>query len=293
MKKILLGLLAISFVILSVSAGAADSKPSAVTIGFNPGGDPKQVRDLALELGVALQEELRLPVQIYISPDYDGLVTAMKDKKIDFAFFTAATFVKAEKEAGAKVLLKKVWSEPFYFSTLMRKVGPRLRDWKKEIKGKKIAFVDRQSASGYLYPMVELRKRGLTEKDFEVVWTGNHAASVAKLEAGEVDLIATFADEPTGKRGNGFNKFRSSESHNARALWVSGPIPNDPFAVRAEFYDKYPLVTHSVMLALIDVFDRKRDRFAGLLGAKALMPATSRQYDTVREALKEFEAGGK
>lgn len=302
MKLGALGLALIAALLAAAAPAAAEpttpaAKPKAVVIGFNPGGDPALIKPLALELAGDLQTEIGLPVEIFISKDYESLVTAMKDRKIDFAFFTAKTFVDAENKAGAKVLLKKTWSQPFYHAVLLGHTGGKLPRGPvrrlKDVEGRRIAFVDRDSASGYLYPTVFLRKNGIAEKDFaEIVWTGNHAASVEKLAAGEVDVIATFADDEKARTG-AWTKFHPGSRLAVKALWVSEPIPNDPFAVRQEFYNQYPMVTHSVMMSLVDVFAKKRDRFAGLLGAKELVPATSRQYDPVREMVRAFAGEGK
>ncbi|MNT99402.1 hypothetical protein D3C72_2422380 [compost metagenome] len=71
-------------------------------------------------------------------------------------------------------------------------------------------------------------------------------------------------------------------------IWVSAPIPNDPFCVRQDFYDKYPKVTHSLMFSLIETSQAGKDRtqYSEILGSHDLMPATSKQYDPVREMVK-------
>jgi phosphonate transport system substrate-binding protein len=72
---------------------------------------------------------------------------------------------------------------------------------------------------------------------------------------------------------------------------VSEPIPNDPFVVRQDFYDKNPKLTHNLMFNLIDVAEKlKEDKeVLDFLGARGFMPATTRQYDPVREMVKEMK----
>lgn len=284
-----LGLFVAFFLSGGVHAETVEKKPASITIGFNPGGDPVKTRSQALEFAKELQGELSIPVDIFISKNYDGLVEAMKTKKIDFAFFTAVTFVDAEAKAGAKVLLKKVWADSFYFSALIARKdrGPKNLN---QLKGQRIAYVDEASASGSLYPRVMLRKKGIKDTDFaKVIFSGNHAASIALLENGEVDVAAVFADDGKGRAG-AWTKFAKNPQIQYRTLWMSEAIPNDPFCVRQEFYNDHPMVTHSLMLAMIDIFDKNRGRYGDLLGSKDLMPATSRQYDTVREIVKTFRS---
>ena len=146
------------------SSLAADASPDSVTIGFLPGGDEASIKKGSVEIAQALQEELHLPVKVYLSKNYTGLIEAMKAKKVDFAFFTAMTYVAAEKDAGAKVLLKKVWKDPFYYSAILTKADSKIKKLEM-LQGKKIAFVDQKSTSGYLYPQVLFKKKNISFKE--------------------------------------------------------------------------------------------------------------------------------
>ena len=272
---------------------ASETSPSTITIGFLPGGDIATVKKGSVEIAQALQDELHLPVKVYISKNYTGLVDAMKNKKVDFAFFTAMSYVAAEKEAGAKVLLKKVWTDPFYYSVVLTLANSKIKNLEM-LQGKKIAFVDEKSTSGYLYPQVLFKKKKINFSKSH--FSGSHSASVELLDKGEVDAIAVFADDKKGLL-NAYVKY-SSQAHFKRihpdklisVLWVSDPIPNDPFCVRQDFYDQYPKLTHNLMFALIDAFDKLKSspEVQGTIGAQALAPATQRQYEPVKEMVKEL-----
>jgi phosphate/phosphite/phosphonate ABC transporters, periplasmic binding protein len=269
-----------------------ESSPQQITIGVIPGGNPENLREQSLELAKALQSTLNIPVNVYISKNYAGLIEAMKTKKIDFAFFSSRTFVEAEKEAHAKVLLKKVWDQPFYYATIIVRPESKIKKLK-DLKGKKIAFVDENSSSGYLYPELAIRKEGLTDKDFsEVMFSGNHQASIEFIENRKVDAAAVFSDDDKGHKG-AWTKFGKGKVK-YRMVWMSEPIPNDPFCVRQDFYDQYPKATHTLMFALIDLADASsnKGKFSEILGNRDLMPATSRSYDPVREMVKSLGVTG-
>lgn len=288
MKRLFLGLIAV-LIFSNVQAAETpqESTPPAITIGVIPGGNPANLREQSLSLAKELQTKLSIPVNIYISKNYEGLIDAMKTKKVDFAFFSSLTYVFAEKEAQAKVLLKTVWQEPFYYSVIVANKNSKIKKIK-DLKGKRVAFVDDKSASGYLYPQVALRNAGLTDKDFkEVVFTGNHQASVQFLEVGKVDAAAVFSNDEKGENA-AWVKFGTDKKIKYQIIWMSAPIPNDPFCVRQDFYDLYPKTTHTLMFALIDILDEAKNKnaFSEILGSHNLMPATSKQYDPVREMVK-------
>lgn len=267
----------------------AESNPQKITFGFTPGGKPENLKKQALQLAKEVQKQFNIPVEIYISKDYAGLVEAMRLKKVDFAFFSSMTFVFAEKTAGAKVLLKKVWTDPFYFSSIVTLEDSNIKKIE-DLKGKRIAFVDKNSASGFLYPQVMLKKMKIKDSDFkEVLFSQNHAASVEWLENLKVDAIAVFSDDSAGRSG-AWTKFSKKKNAKFNMLWVSEPIPTDPFCVRKDFYELYPKFSHSLMFSLIDIFTDSKPKqiYDEVLGSKDLVPATSKQYDPVREMVKEL-----
>lgn len=281
--------LCIFLVFLSLTGLAAETEkaPAGITIGIIPGGNPEKLREQGLELAKELQAKLSLPVNIYVSKNYVGLIEAMKAKKVDFAFFSSSTFVFAEEQAQAKVLLKKVWHEPYYYSVIITPKGSKVRKLS-DLKGKKIAFVDDKSSSGYLYPQVALQKAGIKDSDFkELVFSGNHQASIQFLEARKVDAAAVFSDDEKGEQG-AWVKYGTNKKAQYRTIWKSDPIPNDPFCVRQDFYDTYPKTTHALMFQLIDVLEENRNKnaYSEILGSRDLMPATTKQYDPVREMVK-------
>lgn len=267
---------------------ASETKlPKSITIGFIPSGDPKLIQSQAMLFGEKLQEVLGIPISIFISKDYEGLTQAMREKKVDFAFMSAMSYVSAESTVQVKVLLKKVWVEPYYFAAIVTLAKSKIRTIS-GLRGVKLAFVDEKSTSGYLYPWVMLGKNKFARSDFrEVSFSGSHATSVEWLTAKKVDAIAVFTDDPKGKTG-AWTKFSKLPGRDFRTLWVSEPIPNDPFTVRKDFYDQYPKFTHTLMISLIDLFQSNREKkiFSEVLGNHDLMPATSRQYDPVREMVK-------
>ncbi len=276
--------------VLSVSLLVpAAEQPEEITIGVIPGGNPTQIKQQGVALAQELQEIIKIKTNIYISKDYNTLIEAMKEKKVDFAFLTALSFVYAEKTAQAKVLLKKVYQEPFYYAAIVSLSNSKIERFV-DLKGKKIAYVDSKSTSGYLYPKAHLKKMNFLDSDFkQIVFSGNHSQSIKLLEDGKVDVVAVFSDDAKGNAG-AWTKFGALDKKKYKILWVSDPVPSDPFTVRQGFYDKYPNTAHQVMVGIIDIFEKpeNKEKYVDILGSKTLMPATSRQYDPVRDVIKNL-----
>lgn len=279
--------LVVLFVITFSLSLFADESARSVVIGVLVGGKPEASQKQAGVFAEKLQDKLKKPVQIFISKDYSGLIEALKSKKVDFALFTALTYVIAEKQTPVKVLLKKTWEGPYYYSSLVVPKKSKIKTIK-DLKNKNIIFVDKNSTSGYLYPQVYLRKNNIQEKDFKSIsFSGNHSASIENLESGLADVAAVFADEENGSIG-AWSRF-SKKPKDFKVIWVSEPIPNDPLVVRQAFYEENPKLTLEVMYDFIEIQNQAKGALSEILGKGSLMPATAKQYDPVREMHAVFE----
>ena len=281
-----------SFVLLFCLSSFAETTPKEIKIRFIPGDAPQKTKSTADELSKILGDRLGVKIIPVIPAHYQELIKMMGDKEIDFAFFSAMTFVFAEAQAGAKVLLKKVWQDPFYYSILVTKKESGLNKIE-DLKGKTIAFVDEKSASGYLYPSVMFKKKKIDPKKFfkKVLFKGNHQAAVQAVISGEADVAAVFSNDQKGK-DTAWTQYAKANIKSQKILWTSDAIPNDPFCVRKDFYEKHPQFTHDIMFALIDLGSLDsggNSDLKKLLDVKELKLATSRQYDPVREMVKELD----
>ncbi len=298
MRKILALVLMSVLSIVSSRVAHAFQPPKTITIGFIPGENPEILKENGEAIAKMLEAKIGVPVKIYVGKNYGELIDAMKDKKVDFAFFSAMSFVFAEKMAGAKVLLKKVWDGPYYYSTILTRGDEKLTRLS-QLKGKRFAFVDEKSTSGYLVPELYFRKNHIDPKSFfkDIVFTGNHTESVRLLREGKIDAAAVFSTDAKGK-DTAWERFPVAEAPGDKKkypaphrLWISDPIPNDPFCVRQDFYDSYPRIAHDLMFALIELDDDAASsaKFKKLLGVTSLMFATSQQYEPVREMVKALD----
>ncbi|MFK8138957.1 MAG: phosphate/phosphite/phosphonate ABC transporter substrate-binding protein [Bdellovibrionales bacterium] len=261
----------------------AKQQPASITVGFIPPGYHKEHQEKILKFAELLQEQIGVQVNVYLPKSYNSLVQALKTKKVDFAFLTSMTYVIAEKEAGAKVLLRKVWEQrDYYFSSLIVREGSTIKSLS-DLKAKRIAFVDRNSTSGFLYPKVALHNKGLKESDFsKVVYAKNHKAAVEALRKGEVDVAAVFASDEQGKTGAWTHLYDKKQA--MKSIWTSKHIPSDPFVVRNSFYEKNPKLAHEIMFVLKEMSNQKKNKaLKDLLDIDRVELATSSQYDIVRE----------
>ena len=289
------GLLLIFSILLTYEVSFSAISPYGVEeirIGFIPGTKRDTLKNNSQEFSRQLGKRLGLKVSPYVAKDYADLVKKMKNKEIDFAFFSALTYVYAEKEVQAKVLLKKVWEQPHYYSTILTLKNKKIKQIK-DLKGKKVAFVDENSASGYLLPKLYLKKKNINLTNFfsKIIYTGNHYESVKALLDGKVDAIATFSNDEAASDGAWTKYAPKKRRSDFASLWVSRAIPSDPFCVREAFYVEHPRLTHDLMFNLIEWRDEgseKKSKLKSLLSGASLALATKHQYQPLRELVKKL-----
>ncbi|HNS98363.1 MAG TPA: phosphate/phosphite/phosphonate ABC transporter substrate-binding protein [Polyangiaceae bacterium] len=87
-----------------------------------------------------------------------------------------------------------------------------------QLAGKTIAFVDRYSTSGFVYPAKSLRQAGVKPT---TVFAQSHKNALEQLRTGKVDAAATYARAVEGDTS-------------LRVIATTDPIPNEPIFFRSD-----------------------------------------------------------
>ncbi|WP_158058705.1 phosphate/phosphite/phosphonate ABC transporter substrate-binding protein [Halorussus halophilus] len=187
-----------------------------------------------------LSDKLGLPATMQLANDYSAVIEALSSGTSDVAEtgpFAAALGVKSDK---AEIILQRKGYGSWTYKSLI--AVPKDSDISKlsDLKGKTVAFADRLSASGALYPLYNLKTEGglsvgnLPEgaggdADFEPNFTGGHEKSYAALKAGQVDAA-------------GFGGFipgiAEDYEANAKTIHTQEGLPRAPIVVSPQLSDK-------------------------------------------------------
>ncbi|OPY04651.1 MAG: Phosphate-import protein PhnD precursor [Syntrophaceae bacterium PtaB.Bin038] len=213
-----------------------------------------------------------------MATDYAGVITGMQFKHIDLAYFGPKSYVEASKRAGAEAFVIEVSKDGSkgYHGLIITKKGSGFKTMA-DLKGKVWAFVDPNSTSGTLVPMVyflnELKID--PEKYFsKVIYSGSHEASMISIKTGKIDAAST--NDLDMARGEG--KQWAAEK-DFEILWKSKLIPGSPMAYRKD-------LPASLKKALTDAFLAYNDK-AGLemLKIKGYAPVADKTYDAIRDLM--------
>lgn len=205
----------------------------SITLAVVPSATPGDSRAALAGLCAMIGRQLGKKVRPYHPESYSELTSAIERDRVQFAWMSPAQMVMAGEHVRLVPLLSAVRNERTdYCSALFVDATSPVR-FTEELRGKRIAWVDRTSASGYLFVRLQLAARGIEPDGFfgDEVFAGSHASVVRAVRDGRADVGATYAERPLEGhpvRRAGF--LTGAPGHPFRVLEWTAAIPNDVIA---------------------------------------------------------------
>jgi len=236
MKRFLLmAVMAVMMVSAALPAFAAgpDQWPAKIKLGVIPTEGAADSAKRFQVLTDHLKKVLGIDVEVFTASDYAGIITAMANKHIDFAYYGPKSYTEAAEKATAEALVMEVGTDgnPGYNGIIITRKDSGITELS-QIKGHTFAFTDPNSTSGFLVPNV-LFARDLKVKpeDYfkEVRFSGSHGASMLAVKNGSVEVAATNNIDMARMIEKG-----SIAKDDFNILWTSELIPGAPMAARAD-----------------------------------------------------------
>lgn len=262
------------------------------------GGENAQDRMTSNECyRAAIEASLGVPVKVFTPADYDGVIQGLLGGTLDMAWLGASAYAKTylTDPAAVEVRLTKQNlndSTGYYSIGFARKdSGITSMD---DAKGKKFAFAEPNSTSGYLVPAAELiAKYGPLENYFsEVKMSGGHEQTIVGVNNGDFDAGVSWADGvgnwEDGYASGAFRKAADAglvDMNNLTEIWRSALIPEGPMVVRAALPAD---VKDKVTALTADLWETdKACAYSVAAGdAKDFVPATHDMYLGIIDARK-------
>jgi phosphonate transport system substrate-binding protein len=216
---------------LALGAGSA-AAAGVLTVGLIPSEDPRLMVNDNRALLDHLRDTLQLEVKPYVATDYNGVIEALRAKKLDIALLGPFSYVLAVGVADVEAFaVPETQNQGAGYHALIIARKDRNVRALRDLEGKTFAFVDPSSTSGHLFPKAALIKAGHDPDRFfaRVVFSGGHDASAIAVQNGKVDAAAV-ADpllEAAFKRG-------VAKREDIAVVWTSERIPGAPFVYRRD-----------------------------------------------------------
>lgn len=218
--------LLVALVLTLFAAGSRAQTPLRFGVGlFQP---DKEKNDATYRpLADHLARRLGRPVQLTTVDTWEGLARALATGETDIALLGPWGYVLANHTAGAQAIATIEYDgKPEYYAIMVTHPGSGIGSVA-DLKGKRFAFGDKGSTSGYLIPLHFFMRNGIDpDRDFAQTLYTRHQAIETLVTRGELDAGADYNRNRNAMIEQGLIKAADS-----RIFWTSDPLPNDAFAV--------------------------------------------------------------
>ena len=222
----------------------AEDKP--LEVQFVPTNNDGSMQAKAEPFAKYLSEKLGKEVNVTLATDYSTIVQAMAAGQIDIGIMPPAAYTQARDMGAAEAVLTSVLGafdpesgEPLEGETtgafraeILVKADSDIKEVK-DLIGKNIATLNPTSASGYIYPIAELKEKDIdltTEANLTVV--NDIPSMITAILNGQQDAGFSFQ----GTRYVFSKAFPDNNlTKELKVLYLSeGEIPNDAIAVKPD-----------------------------------------------------------
>jgi len=266
------------------NGGATDSASTPLKVGVIPYDKADTVVSQYTPFSKYLAKKVgRTDAQVNVTPEYIGIIQALRADQIDCAYLNPLSYVLAVNEFRGKPEQLVPIAMPYYHNNLMYKGDIFVRADSgiksiKDFKGRSFAFADPTSTSGYLYPAGMMKDAGLDPtKDVR---------SVNISGGGSVNAVFNkIADG--GASFDGSIELALKDPAKIKQMSViaqTDPIPNGMFVARGNLD---PKTIEAMKKALVDI-NNEPDGQAALntMQFTKWVPGDDHQFDAVRQKAK-------
>ena len=244
-------------VVLMSSTGALAGAPppppkKPLTFGISHPYGEEQAKQASALIGPYLTRALGSPVTVKVFASYDELSDALATNGVDLAWITPLAFVQASQKNRDVTALSKAMRATdgglFYRSVFIVKAESKVADLK-GLSGKRVAWVGKLSASGYLFPRALMKEQGLDPDKYfaSESFGGDHPSVCKAVREGTADVGATFAAEPRdGVALEATGCADAGPVSDFKVIASSNNLPNEVIAHSPEFP---PTRVNDVMMA--------------------------------------------
>jgi len=223
-------------------------------------------------------------VKLIILPRYEQILNSFTVHQVDAAFFGSFTFVLAHAKLGVQVIARPVGldGKSTYHGLLFVRKDSGIRSVR-DMKGKRFAFVDRDTTAGYLLPLAYFKKAGVNYKTYlkESYFAGTHEDAIHDVLDRKADIGAAKNTE--------FERLATADSRIKAELVVlarSPEVPENSLAVRN---DLEPSLKEKLSEALLTMHENQIGaRILQNFGALRFIETTDSDFRPVYDYAQEI-----
>lgn len=295
-KQFVFGILSIGFALVAlalsgctIDKGELGSAKNPIKVYFIPSVDARVLEQNSKVFQTYLEANTPYKYEISIPQSYIAVVEALGSNRADVAAINTFGYILANEKYGAEARLVQIrHGAATYQSQIIVRSDSAIKSLA-DIAGKKIAFVDPASTSGFLLPKKMLLDRGI--KPSQEIFAMKHDSVVSMVYQGQADAGATFySPEADGQIQDARRLVKTQYpdvAEKVKVLELTESIPNEPIIFRKQLSEDMKKTISDAILKFISTPEGK-EVFKAVYGVTELRPTADKDYDGVRAILKSL-----
>ncbi len=254
---------------------------------------PRELQELCAELQKISLE----PVVPRVLRTFPELADKMRDGTIGIAWMPPITAADAELSGHGAIMLSVWRGGGDGYSTAIFTLASSSITKLEDLRGKRMAWVDPQSAAGYVFPRLKLVTMGLRPDDLfaDQTFYRTHEEVARAVFERRADAGATciaYYPGTTKIQSAGWSKGNAYSNDAVRILATAGPIPPDAI-VMSKGLDEARRKRLADALMRASVTHGSREIVTRLFSGEGFLHVTRTQYDSVRRMMVDSRRGGR
>ncbi|GAC1352123.1 MAG: phosphate/phosphite/phosphonate ABC transporter substrate-binding protein [Polyangiales bacterium] len=207
--------------------------PTRLVFGFAPSVEGDRTRQALVDICRVLGDAVGLDIAPMRVTSYAALERAIVEGRASFGWFPPVVLARLELAGLVKAIAQCTRSGVRYHSSLIARADSPLQKLD-EVRGARVAWVDRSSASGYVFPRLLMAAHNMNPRQTfaQELFLQSHAEVVRAVVEGTAEIGATFATLTEDGRviRGGWTDPDGSNPRPIKVIATFGPIPNDAMA---------------------------------------------------------------
>lgn len=224
---VVLAALAVALPVVALQPSATTGQ-TRLTMVFVPSRETDVILFSGQQIGRMLSVSLGIPVEAVVATSFTAAIEAMCAGRADVGALNPFGYVLARQRCGVEVAAVSVrFDLPYYRAQISARADANINTLA-DLRGKRFAFVDPASTSGYLFPAAMLKKLGHDPDRFfsQTVFAGSHPNVILAIYRGQVDGGSTFEDARTTVQAQFPDVMQK-----VKVVGYTNPIPNDTWSI--------------------------------------------------------------
>ncbi len=264
------------------------SRENPIKLYFTPSVDAETIASNSQEFIKFLEAETGYYFQSGIPTSYIAVVEAFGSGRADIAAMNSFGYLMANNRYGAIAKLRVIrHGVDYYQGQIVAHVDSGIKTVA-DLEGKRFAFADPSSTSGYMFPLKILKEQNVTLSN--ETFAMKHDSVITMIYQKQVDAGATYYSAPDSAgvirdaRARVKTQFPDVEDK-IKIIAITEPIANDPFVFRKDLPEE---VAQKFIAALRKFLATEAGAkiFQDIYSVDGVVDATDADYNPLRETLQ-------